>query len=123
MTANESMVTERLQAGRSTLVNRNVTVRGKRTSVRLEPPMWDALEEICQRERKLVNQFVTEIDDERSESSLTAAIRVSIMRYYRHAATESGHARAGHGTWRHPIGSGRTGPDSDHHRAPAAPAE
>ena len=63
----------------STLINRNVTVMGRRTSVRLEQPMWDALEEICRRERKVMNQLVTEIEHSRQESSLTAASRVTIM--------------------------------------------
>ena len=84
----------------STLINRNVTVTGRRTSVRLEQPMWDALEEICRRERKIMNQLVTEIDQSRQESILTAAIRVTIMRYFKDAATERGHLKAGHGSLR-----------------------
>ena len=84
----------------STLINRNVTVMGRRTSVRLEQPMWDALEEICRRERKVMNQLVTEIEHSRQESSLTAAIRVTIMLYFKNAATERGHVRAGHGALR-----------------------
>jgi predicted DNA-binding ribbon-helix-helix protein len=84
----------------STLINRNVTVMGRRTSVRLEQPMWDALEEMCRRERKVLNQVVTEIEQDRQESSLTAAIRVTIMLYFKTAATERGHLRAGHGALR-----------------------
>jgi len=87
----------------STLVNRNVTVLGRRTSVRLEQPMWDALEEMCRRERKVLNQLVTEIEHSRRESSLTAAIRVTIMLYFKTAATERGHLRAGHGGLRKPA--------------------
>jgi predicted DNA-binding ribbon-helix-helix protein len=81
----------------STLINRNVTVMGRRTSVRLEQAMWDALEEICRREQKVLNQLVTEIEHARHESSLTAAIRVTIMLYFKLAATERGHMQAGHG--------------------------
>src|ERR1700760_4431918 len=82
----------------STLVNRNITVVGRRTSVRLEPAMWDALEEICLREGKSMNQLATEICRGRSESSLTAAIRVFLIQYFRAAASDEGHRRAGHGT-------------------------
>jgi predicted DNA-binding ribbon-helix-helix protein len=71
---------------------------GRRTSVRLEQAMWDALEEICRREGKVLNQLVTEIDHIRRESSLTAAIRVTIMLYFKIAATERGHVQAGHGS-------------------------
>ena len=81
----------------STLVSRNVTVAGHRTSMRLEPAMWDALVEVCRRERWNIHQICTSIDANRSESSLTAALRVFIMDYFRAAATEDGHVRAGHG--------------------------
>lgn len=81
----------------STLINRNVTVAGRRTSMRLEPAMWDALQEICVREGKSLNELVTEIDRKRSESSLTAAIRVHLLRYFVAAATDEGHRLAGHG--------------------------
>ena len=80
----------------STLVNRNVTVAGRRTSMRLEPAMWTALQQICDREEKTMNQLVTEIDRQRVESSLTAAIRVFLLRYFCAAATDEGHRLAGH---------------------------
>ena len=35
---------------KSTLLSRNITVQERRTSVRLEPEMWQALKEIAQRE-------------------------------------------------------------------------
>jgi predicted DNA-binding ribbon-helix-helix protein len=72
----------------STLVLGNVVVAGHRTSVRLEPAIWDALQDILQREAKTLNQLVTEIDRARTASSLTAAIRVFIVRYYRDAIRE-----------------------------------
>jgi predicted DNA-binding ribbon-helix-helix protein len=86
-----------LSRSASTLVNRNVTVAGRRTSMRLEPAMWEALQQICTREAKTLNELVTEIDRQRSESSLTAAIRVYLLRYFRAAATDEGHRLAGHG--------------------------
>ena len=81
----------------STLINRNVTVAGHRTSIRLEPAMWEALRQICEREHKPCNELVTEIDRQRVESSLTAAIRVYLLRYFSAAATDEGHRLAGHG--------------------------
>jgi Ribbon-helix-helix domain len=35
---------------RSSLVIRNVNVNGHRTSIRLEPQIWDSMAEICRRE-------------------------------------------------------------------------
>src|SRR5437016_2282751 len=64
---------------RSSLVIRNIVVGGHRTSVRLEPVMWEALLEIARQRQTNVNQLVTEIDRQRVSSSLTAAIRVYIV--------------------------------------------
>lgn len=81
----------------STLVNRNVTIHGRRTSLRLEPAMWDALAEMARRERLTIHELCTAIQSRRQESTLTAAIRVHILVYFREAATEQGHELAGHG--------------------------
>ncbi len=81
----------------SSLVNRNVTIGRRRTSLRLEPAMWDALEEICRREEMNQHDLCERIDERRRASSLTAAIRVFIVNYFRAAATEEGHASIGHG--------------------------
>ena len=82
----------------STLVNRNVFVGARRTSLRLEPAMWDALTEICRREDLTLHQLCALIDERRRASSLTAAIRVFIVNFFRSAATEEGHAGIGHGS-------------------------
>ena len=96
-TQTEPAADTRKTGSRSTLVNRNVTVAGHRTSIRLEPAMWEALRQICEREHKPCNELVTEIDRQRAESSLTAAIRVYLLRYFSAAATDEGHRLAGHG--------------------------
>lgn len=77
----------------STLINRNVTVAGHRTSVRLEPAMWDALHHVCEREQKSLAEIVTDVARSQVESSLTAAIRVYVMSYFRAAATQAARAR------------------------------
>jgi predicted DNA-binding ribbon-helix-helix protein len=82
----------------SSLVSRNITVLGHRTSVRLEPEMWNAIKDIAQRERCTVNELCSLIQLRKLEAtSLTAAIRVFLMLYYRAATTEDGHDRAKHG--------------------------
>ncbi len=70
-------------AGASTLINRNVTIGKRRTSMRLEQVMWDALKDICGREKKTLHDLCTTINATRVESSLTAAIRVYIVTYFR----------------------------------------
>jgi predicted DNA-binding ribbon-helix-helix protein len=74
----------------SSLVIRNVVVAGHRTSVRLEPAMWEALQDIARRLEITIHDLVTRIDRNRSSSSLTAGIRVYIVDFYRTAAFPGG---------------------------------
>jgi predicted DNA-binding ribbon-helix-helix protein len=83
---------------RSSLVSRNIVICGRRTSIRLEPEMWDGLREIGRREGTTMHHVCTSVALQKSEeTSLTASIRVFVMRYFRNASTEEGHGRAGHG--------------------------
>ena len=77
----------------SSLVIHNVVVGRHRTSVRLEPVMWDALHDIAHQLRLTMHDLVTVIDRERTASSLTAAIRVYIVDFYRAAAMPAGAPR------------------------------
>ncbi len=82
----------------SSLINRNIIVDGRRTSVRLEAEMWADLRDICRREGRTIHELCTMINERRpDERSLTSSIRVFLISYYRSASTEEGHARAGHG--------------------------
>lgn len=84
--------------GSTTLIIRNVVVLGKRTSLRMEPEMWDALNDVAAREQHPVHEICTAIVEKKPPAaSLTAAIRVFLVNYYRLAATEEGHLQAGHG--------------------------
>jgi predicted DNA-binding ribbon-helix-helix protein len=103
---------EKRTEGQSTLVSRNITVMGRRTSVRLEPEMWTALREIARRENCKIHDICTLIQMRKNpDTSLTAAIRVFLMLYYRAAATEEGHSRAGHGSFQNMIRRARMGED------------
>jgi predicted DNA-binding ribbon-helix-helix protein len=71
---------------RSTLINRNIMVGGRRTSVRLEPEMWTALLDIARRENQTIHALATQVAERKKpETSLTAAIRVFCLAYYRSA--------------------------------------
>lgn len=87
-----------LERPQSSLVNRNVFIGDHRTSLRLEPIMWDCLADIARREGMSVHEVCALVDQRRQASSLTAAIRVFVLTYFRAAATEDGHAAVGHGT-------------------------
>ncbi|WP_454021222.1 ribbon-helix-helix domain-containing protein [Azospirillum sp. Marseille-Q6669] len=75
---------------------KNVCVAGKRTSMRLEPAFWDALTEIAQREGLTVGALCTRLA-ERVEAldtnSLSSAVRVYVMEYFRSATPRQEEAR------------------------------
>ena len=78
------------QPAASSLVIRNIVVNGHRTSVRLEPLMWEALNEIARQRQISRNDLITAIDAQRTTSSLTAAIRIYIVDFYRSLAVRAG---------------------------------
>src|SRR5581483_10352866 len=82
----------------SRLINRNVVAARGRTSMRLEPELWDALLEICERENQDMSTLVRQVEQAGHEGGRTSAVRVFVLDYFRAAATEQGHAMAGHGT-------------------------
>ena len=83
--------------GPSRLINRNVTVTSGRTSIRLEPELWSALEEMSQREKLSLGAIVKQIEQLGHSGGRTSAVRVRVLSYFRDAATEEGHLAAGHG--------------------------
>ena len=82
----------------SRLINRNVVAARGRTSMRLEPELWDALLEICERENADMSTLVRQVEQAGHEGGRTSAVRVFVLAYFREAATEHGHGLAGHGT-------------------------
>lgn len=67
----------------SSLILRNVRINGRRTSVRLEREMWEALQEICVREGSNLNLICNQVADRNGERGLTSGLRVFIVNYYR----------------------------------------
>tara|TARA_R110002012_G_scaffold260223_2_gene441870 strand:+ start:970 stop:1305 length:336 start_codon:yes stop_codon:yes gene_type:complete len=67
----------------STLISKNVLIDGHRTSMRLEPAMWDALGQIASREKLTVHQICSTVNRHRVSTSLTSATRVFILGYFR----------------------------------------
>ena len=63
------------------LINRNITVGGHRTSIRLEPEFWAGLAAIAESEHVTIDQLCTEIDRGAGDLSRTAAVRVFITSY------------------------------------------
>jgi len=67
-------------------VKRSVLIAGHRTSVSLEAPFWDALNELAHTRNITVAQLIAEIDSKRVETGLSGALRVAVLRHYQELA-------------------------------------
>jgi predicted DNA-binding ribbon-helix-helix protein len=73
------------------LQSHNVRIAGRRTSVRLEPQMWAALNEIADMEKCSVHDLCTAVYElKETRVSFTASLRVFLMEYYRAALKSDG---------------------------------
>ncbi len=54
--------------------------------MRLEPELWDALEEICRRENTTLADLVKHIEHVGHPGGRTSAVRVHVLNYFRAAA-------------------------------------
>ncbi|PWC59501.1 hypothetical protein TSH7_20460 [Azospirillum sp. TSH7] len=91
------------------MTSRTLKLSGRDVTIRLEPSYWEGLEEICRREDLTVDELCYDVRDRMEQQgrrssqagvSLANALRVFVVGYFRQAATERGHARAGHGQGR-----------------------
>ena len=73
----------------STLVSRNVRIAGRRTSVRLEREMWDALTDISKRENLGFNQLCTYVAATRRDTTLIPLSPIVATQMFPPASTPS----------------------------------
>jgi len=62
-------------------VMHNVVVDGRRTTVRLEPVIWDALRDIARQKEVTVHDLVSDVNRRRTASSLSSGIRAYVVIY------------------------------------------
>ena len=67
----------------TSLISRNIFVNGHRTSMRLEPEVWRALEDIAGFESQSINALCTLVHKLPRNGSLTSAMRTFTMLYYK----------------------------------------
>ncbi len=67
---------------------KNVTVNGRRTSMRLEKETWEALTDICLREKTTIHKICSALDLHREGLGLSLAVRLFVLRYYRKKLNE-----------------------------------
>ena len=64
---------------KSSLVCRNVVVNGHRTSIRLEPTLWQALDYICKSRSGHINDICSEVADMQADGGFTSAVRTFVV--------------------------------------------
>jgi predicted DNA-binding ribbon-helix-helix protein len=92
---------------------RNVVIAGKRMSVRLEPAMWEALKAIAQEQGTSLDALATEVDRRRMGGSLTSAIRVYCVAFYRSKAVPANAPPTNGGRWSEDPGTEPSARSSD----------
>lgn len=68
---------------KSMITKRSIVVSGRKTSVSLEEPFWNALKEIAYSRLLSLSDLVTAIDACREHSNLSSAIRLFVLREFR----------------------------------------
>ena len=61
------------------IVKRSVKISGHATSVSVEQPFWEELQEIAYLQNKSLNKIVAEIDAARGTDNLSSAIRLFVL--------------------------------------------
>ncbi|SMQ69963.1 Ribbon-helix-helix domain-containing protein [Devosia lucknowensis] len=62
---------------------RSFSIAGHRTSIALEPEFWDALEAIASERQLSLASLVREIDETRTTTNLSSAVRLAVLAWYR----------------------------------------
>lgn len=71
-------------------VKRSLTLHGHRTSVSLETPFWQALQDIAAERGISLAKLAVEIDDTRGTGAgLATALRLYVLAHYRRLAGEA----------------------------------
>jgi len=61
------------------VIKRSVKIAGHATSISLEEPFWETLQEIATTQKKPLSALIKEIDDQRA-GNLSSAIRIYVLR-------------------------------------------
>ncbi|MEE8350812.1 MAG: ribbon-helix-helix domain-containing protein [Rhodospirillales bacterium] len=77
------------------MISKNVTINGRRTSLRLEQASWEAMMDICKCEGLTLHELCTLIETRRSGASRTSTVRAFIVTYLRTVAAGHGALQGG----------------------------
>jgi predicted DNA-binding ribbon-helix-helix protein len=68
---------------KSAIVKRSVVLNGHKTSVSLEQQFWDIVRLLAAREQITVSALLRRVDDARTHSNLSSAVRVFVLEQVR----------------------------------------
>ncbi len=77
------------------LISKNVTINGRRTSLRLEQASWEVINDICQCEGLTLHELCSLIETRRQGASRTSTVRAFIITYFRTVVAEYGALQRG----------------------------
>ena len=67
-------------------LKRSFAIKGHRTSISMEAPFWEALQQAAGLEKSTLAGLVAVIDENRGDAGLSSAVRVWILDYFRKRA-------------------------------------
>ena len=65
---------------------RSFSIAGHRTSIALEPEFWTGLETIAAERQLSLAGLIREIDESRTTTNLSSAVRLAVLAWYRDGA-------------------------------------
>lgn len=65
---------------------RSFSIAGHRTSIALEPEFWTGLEAIAAERQLSLTGLIREIDESRTTTNLSSAVRLAVLAWYRDGA-------------------------------------
>jgi predicted DNA-binding ribbon-helix-helix protein len=65
---------------------RSFAIKGHRTSISMETPFWEALQQAAALEKSTLAGLVAAIDARRGDAGLSSAVRVWVLDYFRKRA-------------------------------------
>ncbi len=71
------------------LIGRRVTLNGLQVELRVESLLWEAVDDVCEREGLTLDALCAVIDSRRGAADLTAALQFFIVTYYRAAVAKN----------------------------------
>lgn len=67
-------------------LKRSFAIKGHRTSISMEAPFWEALQQAATLEKSTLAAIVAHIDAARGDAGLSSAVRVWVLDYFRKRA-------------------------------------